>query len=331
MTQAWVTTGQSGNRKTAMSLGFARTTALISAAVLGLMTIGLAYVWMMRSRQSAGRRVPVVVAAQYIPARTIISPEMVHIESISASDVQPDSTFTTTQVKDRVSVLPVRIGEQLCLGNLMDKASMFGLTAVIPAGTRAMTIPIDPNDMVPGFLQPGQRVDVVASFTSGSDSVAKTILQNVPLLAVNANLAPVSSDQARKSAEASKSGGASTQTSAQPTVTLVTIAITPFEAERLVAAGQKGKLKIGLRGIGDDSRVETRGAGTNALMGIPAEPVRPTTLYRAPPVRPRRPYSKTTYLPPLLPILPPQAGGEPARRMIRVIKGSKVENVEVDR
>lgn len=199
-----------------------------------------------------------------------------------------------------------------------------------------ITSPIDPNDMVPGFLQPGQRVDVVASFTSGSDSVAKTILQNVPLLAVNANLAPVSSDEARKSAEASKSGGASTQTSAQPTVTLVTIAITPFEAERLVAAGQKGKLKIGLRGIGDDSRVETRGAGTNALMGIPAEqapatPVRPTTLYRAPPVRPRRPYSRTTYVPPLLPILPPQAGGEPAHRTIRVIKGSKVENVEVDR
>ena len=92
---------------------------------------------------------------------------------------------TLAQVKDRVTLAPVEKGEVLSLAATADKSAVYGLAAIIPPGKRAMSITVDATDVVPGLLQPGQRVDVVASFVSGSDSVAKTILQNVPLLAVN--------------------------------------------------------------------------------------------------------------------------------------------------
>ena len=319
-----------------MRAGYTRTTILLVAAALGLITLTLGYVYVSRARLGAARVAQAVVAVDYIPERTVVSTDMVRVANIPASDMKLDTAVTLAQVNQRVTLAPIEKGEPVSLAGLADKSSVFGLAAVIPPGTRAMTISVDATDIVPGFLQPGERVDVVAGFVDGSDSVAKTILQNVPLLAVNENLTP----QGEQPAQGAKPPPSS-QVTTQATATLVTIAVTPIEAERLVAAQYKGKLKLGLRGLSDNTRVETAGANTSLMMGAARTTVVATTTQIGQPPRTATatgtPRSKRAIsqqyvqggLPPMtFPIA--GAGPTPMPRSVRVIRGSEVTDVSVD-
>ena len=182
---------------------------------------------------------------------------------------------------------------------------------------------------------------MLATFTQGSDSVARTILQNVTLLAVNTSLMPTSRAQPQGQAPGQDRAGTTQPQGAEPTTTKVTIAVTPSEAERLVAAQHKGKLKIGLRGLNDASRFATNGASVNAIFGIAEQPgalvQRPTAAQqRRASVRiSERRAAKLRSLPSQLPgyePLPPFGPTlQPEPRKIRVIKGSQVQEVEVGR
>ena len=50
---------------------------------------------------------------------------------------------------------------------------------------------LDPVSGVAGFLRPGDHVDVIATFDAGNgQSVTRTVLQNVSLLAVGSQVLP---------------------------------------------------------------------------------------------------------------------------------------------
>jgi len=323
-----------------VSAGFSRTHVLIAAVLLGLATVTIVYMYFFRPSSGSGARVPVVVAADFIPADTVISANMIKVELLPQSDVEVGAFSNVSQVSDRVSVTPFQVGEQVVAERLTDRASAFGLPGIIPPGRRAMTISVDSADAVSGLLQPGNRVDVVASYTEGSDSIARTIIQDVLLLAVNARLKPQSSEEASADAQKAKPGAASTSTS-------VTIAVTPDEAERLVAAQYKGKLKLGLRGPDDGSRFATGGARMSSILGLP-QPTPPSYGVPPPPsptatasavkkrlVRRHYPKLPPMAVAPVEPGLPGGAGagtfGAPGfGKTIRVIKGTKVEEVAVE-
>lgn len=311
-----------------MSPGQSRTKILLIAAAFGLVTTALVYLYVARARQVAGNRIEAVTATKYIAARTAISPDMVRVMKIPASEAGPDAATKLEQVMDRVTLAPVEKDATLSLMAITDKSAVYGLAAIVPPGKRAMSITVDATDVAPGLLQPGQRVDVVASFVSGSDSVAKTILQNVSLLAVNGSTAATIAPQPEQPGQAAKPAAVPPQ----PTASLITIAVTPSEAERLVAAQYKGKLRLGLRGLGDNSRVDTPGANTGTMVVAAPSAVTITPLPapgpRARPAPSPRPRSIST------PRLPPMAlsglGPVPAAKTVRVIKGTEVQDVPVD-
>lgn len=325
-----------------MRSGYARTTVLIAAAAAGLATVTLLYLSLFAPWKRPQKAVPVVVAVEDVSADTIISPSMLRITTVPESQLLPYAATRLTEVAQKVTTVPVMTGEQFVVSTLVDKVTAFGLAGIIPAGTRAMTITVDSADAVSGFLQPGDHVDVLATFTQGSDSVARTILQNVTLLAVNTSLMPTPRAQPQGQAPGQDRAGTTQPQGAEPTTTKVTIAVTPSEAERLVAAQHKGKLKIGLRGLNDASRFATSGASVNAIFGIAEQPgatgafvQRPTAAQqRRASVRiSERRAAKLRPLPPQLPgyePLPPFGPTlQPEPRKIRVIKGSQVQEVEV--
>ncbi|MHB9038393.1 MAG: Flp pilus assembly protein CpaB [Armatimonadota bacterium] len=312
--------------------GLARTAVLIVAGLLGLGTLVLVYAYLAKPGGQPEKLTPVVLAAVDISTETILSPGMVKLKLIPKSELQEDAATALSSVNGKVTALPLKAGEQIIAGSLVDKMTAFGLVAMIPRGTRAMTITVDSVDAVSGLLRPGDHVDVVASVIQGSDSVAKTILQDVTLLAVNANLQTVSrGEQVAPSKEKPPAE--------QSTATNVTIAVTPEEAERLVAAQQKGKLKLGLRGMGDIARAPTEGASLNRVMGsnlIPPERLTQPTSRAVVKVTPdpaaklsvRQSIAKAQgsvqpFLPPALPRFVVEAP------TVRVIKGTQVQDVEV--
>ena len=315
-----------------MRSGYARTTVLIGAAAAGLATVMLLYMSVFAPWKRPPKAVPVVVAAQDISADTVVSPGMLRVTTAPESEVLPGAATRAADVIHKVTTAPVNTGEQFVTTMLVDKVTAFGLAGIIPPGTRAMTITVDSADAVSGFLQPGDHIDVLATFTQGSDSVARTILQNVILLAVNANLLPV----AKQLPQGQEPGKTTQGQTSEPTATKVTIAVTPSEAERLVAAQYKGKLKIGLRGLNDTSRLATTGASLNAVFGIPEQPGAAGQIVQ----RPTRASAKISErrgskgsasaagpgygpLPPLAPTVQPEL------MTIRVIKGDRVQEVEV--
>ena len=288
-----------------MSAGFSRTHILVVAALLGIVTAGLVYLYMFGPMRTGSKTTEVVVAATYIAPDTVISTDMIRVILLPTRDLAKEAATRLSQVADMVTVTAFQQGEQMVAGNLVDKATAFGLPGIIPPGTRAMTITVDNAGAVSGLLQPGDHVDVVASFSLASDSMARMILQDVVLLAVDSRMSAVQKPQ--KDSKETK----------EPTMTSVTIAVTPQESEALVAAQYKGKLMLGLRGLDDNSRIVTMGASTSGILGLPPpsqpgyRPGMPTTVVAqkpatvvsrsrssprrpAPPHRPARPASRNS-------------------------------------
>jgi len=123
------------------------------------------------------------------------------------------------------------------------------VAAVLPAGYRAVAISVKAENMVGGFITPGDFVDVILTyrikFDDNDDPVAKmvidqnidehateTILQNIKVLAI---------DQTSKNDDAKIKVGKT-----------VTLQVDEVGAEKLALANEMGPLTLALRGIGDD-------------------------------------------------------------------------------
>ena len=300
-----------------------RTYVLVAACLLGVITAGLVYLYFSGKMRREPEPRAVVVAATYISPDTVISSDMIRAILVPERQLAKGAATNIAQVADMVTITAFQEGEQLVSGRLASKATAFGLPGIIPHGTRAMTIAVDAAGAVSGLLQPGDRVDVVACFVLGSDSVAKMIIQDVPLLAVNARVTAAEEPASGKDKKA------------DTTKTSVTLAVTPQEAERLVAAQYKGKLKLGLRGFDDKSRVVTVGASTSAILGFaPPSSLGPRPL--TPPAPARKPAPAPAgvgplALAPVAPVVPAGAGPVAEGKTIRVIRGNQVEEVVVTR
>jgi pilus assembly protein CpaB len=140
-----------------------------------------------------------------------------------------------------------------------------GLPPSIPAGMRAMSVKVDEVIGVAGFVVPGTRVDLVVTLRGNSQSeepMSRTVASNVLVLTAGTKL-----DQ-----EQAKDG------KPQPS-TVVTLAVSPSDAERVALASSEGKISLALRNPLDVAPTETAGVRVASLrlgMGTApaAEPVK---------------------------------------------------------
>jgi pilus assembly protein CpaB len=119
------------------------------------------------------------------------------------------------------------------------------LPLLIPAGMRAMSVPVDEVGDIAGFVLPHARVDVLVALSeagggggSGGNR-AKIILENIEVLAV-AQTIEQKQDEPR-------------------VVKVVTLLVTPEEAERLALASHEGGLRLAMRNYNDSKIVLTPG------------------------------------------------------------------------
>lgn len=142
--------------------------------------------------------------------------------------------------------------EPILAGKLASKEAGSGLTPIIPAGKRAMSVRVNEVIGVAGYVLPGTRVDVIATQSTsnrGEDMTSKVVLSNVQVLTAGTRLEHDSKD------------GKPVQ------VTVVTLVVTPDEAERLTLASTEGKIQLALRNPLDLESPETAGVRPGMLMG----------------------------------------------------------------
>lgn len=121
---------------------------------------------------------------------------------------------------------------------------------LIPFGMRAVSVPVDEVSDIAGFVLPHTRVDVLVSVTgdaaAGGKAISKTVLQNVEVLAV--------AQQIEKTKDEPQ------------VVKVVTLLVSPQEAERLALASREGALRLAMRNYNDNKIVLTSGVDTAQML-----------------------------------------------------------------
>ncbi|HKY21893.1 MAG TPA: Flp pilus assembly protein CpaB [Vicinamibacterales bacterium] len=150
--------------------------------------------------------------------------------------------------------------EPILPGKLASKEAGSGLPPIIPNGKRAMSVRVNEVIGVAGYVLPGTHVDVVATASTTSraeDMTSKVVLSNVEVLAAGTRLESDSKD------------------SKPVQVTVVTLLVTPEQAERLSLVSTEGKIQLALRNPLDLESPETSGARPGLVLGGVAPPQRP--------------------------------------------------------
>ena len=167
-------------------------------------------------------------------------------------------------VLERPVISAIQADEPVVEARLAVKGSGMGLGPMIPPGMRAISVRVNDVVGVAGFVLPGMRVDVLVTGKppNRTDTETQTVLQNITVL----------------------SAGQSIQTDgkSQPIVApVVTLLVSPAEAEALTLANIEGHIQLVLRNSTDRATATRTGAGcTNSTEQRHAETEPPAPIVR---------------------------------------------------
>jgi pilus assembly protein CpaB len=231
--------------------------------------------WLVSRRLSAPatpQRLPdalYTAPSRALQAGEVLKPDDLEFVTWPGSD-PVDGAFTQPAAAiGRETLFPLGKGQPILDDDLSAAGSDTGLASRIPDGMRAVALRSDEVVGVGGFLVPGSHLDVLATFHSGSsaDSVTALVLQNAVVLAAGHQLEP---DPTGKKSD----------------VTVVTLLLTPEQAERAVLASNQGAIHFVLRNGEDRSRSGDTPMPMSQLSGqVPAAELaiaRPTAVATAP-------------------------------------------------
>lgn len=155
---------------------------LASSAILAL-TAGVAlHAYLGRVASAAGvvgPLVPVVVASSEISRGSVLRSEQLHIVRTPKAYAQPGSLSRVAEASGRVALSDLAPGEAVTMSRLA-RVRAGPVASLIPEGLRAFAVP---TTLPRGALEPGDRVDVLATFSSGQ-AHTETIVAAVEVLFV---------------------------------------------------------------------------------------------------------------------------------------------------
>lgn len=234
------------------------------------------------SARTAPATTQVVVAARDLAAGSLVGPDDIKLVSWPAQTLPEGYAGSDEAVIGHGLIRPVSSNEPILKAELAGTGAGAGLSVTIPEGMRAMSVKVDEVVGVAGFVLPGTHVDVISVISPpgrNSQPISRVILQDVPTLAAGQKT--------------------TTDESGKPlTVTVITVMVTPGDAEKLALAASQGRIQLALRNTLDQQKVETSG-------------VRVASLFSGPPRTPRgRPRSAT-----------PQRSSSGKSSIIEVLRG----------
>lgn len=216
-------------------------------------------------------------------------------EAVWPTSSIPEGAFKSVDdlLKDgqRVSMGPIAKNEPVLSSRISGPGEKASLSALIEPGMRAVTVRVDDVRGVAGFIQPGDRVDIVLTRVERSakfdrdESYSDVLLHNVKVLAIDQQ-------------------AAERQEKAQ-VVKAVTLEVTAEQGQKLILAGGAGTLSLILREAGGGKAAEAARRVTMSDLGYSETP-------------------KASEAPSA-----PSENAEPARSKVRILRGAKDEEVEV--
>jgi pilus assembly protein CpaB len=196
--------------------------------------------------------VQVAVAARDLPLGAVLGPADVRMIDWLGAAVPPGYVRSAQDAVGRGLITSVKTNEVLLETRLAPRGAGGGLSVSIPDGQRAVSVRVDDVIGVAGFVLPGTRVDVLVTLPPEPQldqklSLSQIVLQNMQVLAV----------------------GQVVQQDAQGkpmTVSVITLLVSPKDAETLVLASNEGKIQLALRNTLDLADIRTPGASARTLL-----------------------------------------------------------------
>ena len=239
------------------------------------------YTWIQKQQapqqvvQVQGEAVPVVVAVSDLPWGTQLKPEMLTTKPFLKQSLPAGYFSGPDDIKDRVVVAPLKANDPVTEHKLAPVSiKTGGVSAVLEKGKRAIAVKGDKVIGIAGFINPGNRVDVLVTIEDPQkkEERTKTILENIMVMATGTQI------------EKNEKGEPSP-------VDVYTLAVTPEEAEILSLAANQGKLQLALRSVTDTETVLTMGANIPKMLASyspsnppPPPPPKQNEAKEAPPV-----------------------------------------------
>lgn len=201
------------------------------------------------ARPDARGQVRLAVAARDLPLGSVLAAEDVRLVDWPGEVLPIGYSGSTEELVGRGLLTNIRANEPILSEKLADRDGGGGLPILIPQGMRAVSVRVDEVIQVAGFVTAGTRVDVMVTLeeNSGASATTRVILQNVQVLA------------AGQKVERDREG-------TPYTVTVITLLVSPEDAERLTLATTQGRIQLALRSMLDMNEVATNGARISALI-----------------------------------------------------------------
>ncbi|MGA7525395.1 MAG: Flp pilus assembly protein CpaB [Acidobacteriaceae bacterium] len=230
---------------------------MMLALVVALVISGLFTFWLSRRVGRTPKVAPpqnqeYVAAARSLDPGEIVRKEDLNLIEWPKSHPLAGSFVRVDDVVGRAVLYPLAAGQPILDRQLAAPGSGIGLTARIPSGMRAIALSSNEVVGVAGFLAPGTHVDVLVTYhdTENPDPITATVLQDAEVLAAGHQVQP-------------------DPTGKPLTVDVVTLLLSPEDAEKAVLASAQGSIHFVLRNGGDHAEAKATPVALPELANFP--------------------------------------------------------------
>jgi len=236
-----------------------RKVLLAVAAVIAAVGTLLVFLYVRGADSRADARYSAVnvlrVVKDIAPGETVEAAQAagkIETSSVSQKDLLPNALTGIEPVAGKVAVTTIYNGEQLVSTKFGATGSASGLT--IPKGKIAMSVDLTDPARVAGFVNPGDKVTIFHTAPPSADAsgYSRMLLPNVQVIGAGATTMVASTTT-------DATGAAVTD---ELPKTLLTVAVSQSEAERLLYAAANGELSFAL--LNDDSQI----AASKGVTGV---------------------------------------------------------------
>jgi len=223
----------------------------VLAGVVGLVAVFLAHSYI----TSKVQKLPVAATGSVVVAETDIAPgtalngRLLRVASWPRDIIPSRAASSLSELEGRVAQTAITKGEPILHSKLAPEGTAAGLGGLLDPNCLAVTVKTDEVSGVAGFINPGDRIDVLVEMPSaggGSEHISKIILQNLKVLSKG----QVWDQTADKKPQV---------------VPTVTLEVTPEQAEMLNLASFQGRIRLALRNQLNKASFATSGVASSQL------------------------------------------------------------------
>ncbi|MCU1285268.1 MAG: hypothetical protein JWO13_1618 [Acidobacteriales bacterium] len=228
---------------------------LIALVLATVVSLGIFNILKRAISNGTGGGATVVVAALDLNVGAQIEEKDLRLVKLPPGDLPAGVFHQTSEVVGRGVLVPMMKNEPVLSSKIAAENAGAGLPSMIQNGMRAVSVKVNDVVSVAGFVVPGTRVDVLLTGTPAQNGelTTTTVLENVQVLAAGQKLQHDANGEPQQ-------------------VPVITLLVSPEDAQKLTLANQDGKIQLSLRNPLDNQEQQPNSVKNAALYRLPSAP-----------------------------------------------------------